>query len=102
MINPYQSVKTVLNTFYPGSFPLLPMEVAEPEPSKPKKIAGSLLSSKEAAAYLGVSVATLRRLCDDRAITFIRVTAREYRFEPTELEVFKNARRYNRKSLIKP
>jgi excisionase family DNA binding protein len=65
-------------------------------PRKPE----ALLSSKEVARHLGVSVATLRRMCEDRAVTFIRVTAREYKFELAELETFKNAR-FKRKSLVR-
>jgi excisionase family DNA binding protein len=96
-----QSAQTILDLIYPGIFTVMPIGMEKVVTTKAMKIAGGLLSSKEAAEYLGVSVATLRRMCEDRAVTFVRVTAREYKFELVELEAFKNARRYKRKSHVK-
>ena len=99
-------IDTPVTTFEPGVQVLIQpiltffqaLPGAAPEPKRPP---GSLLSSKEAATFLGVSVATLRRMCEDKAVTFIRVTAREYKFDPADLEAFKNSRRYKRQPLVR-
>jgi excisionase family DNA binding protein len=57
-----------------------------------------LLSSEEAAAYLDIAVVTLRRMCKRRAIAFIRVSPREFHFDPTDLDEFKASRRHRRKT----
>jgi excisionase family DNA binding protein len=74
-----------------------PAPAAAPEPKPP----GSLLSTEEAAAFLGISTESLRRLCRRKAVTFIRVTADEYRFHPDDLAEFVNSRRNKRKSVFK-
>jgi excisionase family DNA binding protein len=63
--------------------------LTEPEP---KKKEGSLLSSKEAAEYLGVSTTTIQRMCRNKLISFLKVTPHEYRFNPADLELFKRSR----------
>ena len=64
-----------------------------PEPKPP----GSLLSTEEAATFLGISPESLRRLCRRKAITFIRITPDEYRFHPDDLTEYVNSRRNRRK-----
>jgi excisionase family DNA binding protein len=59
---------------------------------KPKKIASGLLSSKEAAEYLGISNVTLRRMCLRKALSFVKVTSKRYRFDVFDLDEFKRSR----------
>jgi hypothetical protein len=48
----------------------------EPAPAAPEpKPPGSLLSTEEAAAFLGIFPQSFRRLCRRKAITFIQVIA---------------------------
>jgi excisionase family DNA binding protein len=75
--------------------PKEPVSAAEPKPP------GSLLSSEEAAAFLGISTESLRRMCRRRAVTFIQVVPSEYRFHPDDLTEYVNSRRNKRKSVFK-
>jgi excisionase family DNA binding protein len=67
-----------------------------PEPKPP----GSLLSTEEAAAYLGLSPESVRRLCRRRAVTFIQAMPSEYRFHLDDLVEYVNSRRHRRKSVF--
>jgi excisionase family DNA binding protein len=66
-----------------------------------KKITGGLLSSKEAAEYLGVSNVTLRRMCLRKAISFVKVTPKRYRFDVADLDEFKRSRMNRRRTVVK-
>jgi excisionase family DNA binding protein len=68
-----------------------------PEAKKPPR-PGSLLSSEEAAVYLDVSVVTLRKMCQRKAISFVKVTPKRYRFDPADLDEFKRSRTNRRRS----
>jgi hypothetical protein len=70
----------ILKTILRQTAPKEPEIVTAPA-SKPP---GSLLSTEEAAAFLGISQESLRRLCRRKAVTFIRVTPDEYRFHPDD------------------
>jgi excisionase family DNA binding protein len=97
----------------PALQPLMPIlkaiyrQTAPREPEKTEnateqeKPGGSLLSTERAAQYLDVSPETLRRLCKRQAITFIRVTPHEYRFDLADLDEYKNSRRNRRRSAVK-
>ena len=95
--DPLRNARSLLNTFYPGSFPdplHLPIDDEAPAPERvTHKLPGSLISTERAAQYLDISSETLRRLCKRKVITFIRVTPHEYRFDPVDLEEYKNSRR---------
>jgi excisionase family DNA binding protein len=74
----------------------------EPAPAAAKpKPPGSLLSTEEAAAYLGISTESLRRMCRRKAVTFSQVMPSEYRFHPDDLAEYVNSRRNKRKSVLK-
>ncbi len=91
---PFNHPITVLQSLFPGAFPD-PLPEQETRREKPT---GALLSTDEAADYLGISAETLRRLCRRKAITFIQVTPSEYRFHPGDLEEYINSRRNRRRS----
>jgi excisionase family DNA binding protein len=74
---------------------LSPKEPAPPPAPKP----GSLLSTEEAAAFLGISPESLRRLCRRKAITFIQVLPGEYRFHQDDLAEYVDSRRNRRRDL---
>jgi excisionase family DNA binding protein len=87
----------LLQTLYPGSF-----AVTAPEPeTRPARLPGALLSTEEAADYLAISPVTLRRLCQRKAVTFVKPTPYEYRFLLRDLEEYVAARRNVRKSGVK-
>jgi excisionase family DNA binding protein len=46
------------------------------------------LSTREAAAYIGVSKKTLLKYCRDRHITYMRYPGGEFRFRQSALDVF--------------
>jgi excisionase family DNA binding protein len=98
-----QSAKTMLNTFYPVSFPSLPFEIGEPNPPKKEKwekVAGAALSSTEAADYLNISVRTLRRMCHRKSITFLKITPHKYSFDLHDPEEYKRSRRNKRRNAV--
>jgi len=68
---------------------------------EPKKMAGGLLSSKEAAEYLGVSTTTIQRMCRNKLISFVKVTPHEYRFSQMDLEAFQRSRTNRSKTVGK-
>jgi excisionase family DNA binding protein len=86
----------LLQTLYPGSFP----EPLRPE-TRPETLPGALLTTDEAADYLGIAPETLRRLCRAKAITFIQPTPSEYRFALADLEEYINSRRNKRASGVR-
>lgn len=108
--DPLRNARTVLSAFYPGSFPDPlrlsfgdePVKTAPgPAPAAEPKPPGTLLSTEEAAAFLNISPESLRRLCRRKAVTFIQVMPREYRFHPDDLVEYVNSRRNRRKSIFK-
>jgi len=57
-----------------------------------------LLTTEEAAKYLSVAPETVRRLCRRKAITFITVTPKDYRFSRADLDEYITSRRNVRRS----
>jgi excisionase family DNA binding protein len=57
-------------------------------PASPSQPPRALLSSAQAAAYLNVSVNTLRRYVADGLLTNRRVGPRLLKYDPAELEAF--------------
>jgi excisionase family DNA binding protein len=86
----------LLRALYPGAFPEIPLR---PE-TRQEKLPGSLLTTDEAAEYLAIAPETLRRLCRQKAVTFIQVTPSEYRFALTDLEEYVYSRRNKRVSVV--
>jgi excisionase family DNA binding protein len=60
-----------------------------------------LLSTEAAAEHLAIAPETLRRLCRQKAITFIQVTPSEYRFTLSDLEEYIASRRNKRASGVR-
>ena len=87
----------LLRALYPGSFPEKPLR---PEMC-PKRLPGALLTTEEGADYLAISPETLRRLCRQKAVTFIQPTPSEYRFALSDLEEYVASRRNRRVSGIR-
>jgi excisionase family DNA binding protein len=83
----------LLRKFFPGALP-------DPEPVKPPPGAG-LWTTEEAADYLSISAETLRRLARARAIAFVAVTPRDYRFRREDLEEYVASRTNKRRSALK-
>jgi excisionase family DNA binding protein len=77
------------------------MQQVPGEEERQEKLPGSLLSTEEAANYLGVSAETLRRLCRRKAITFVQITPSEYRFDLNDLKEYVDSRRNRRKSGVR-
>jgi excisionase family DNA binding protein len=57
------------------------------------------LTAEQAAAHVGVSTETVRRLCRKRAITYTAVTATDYRFTRADLDEYLQSRTVKRKSV---
>ena len=57
-----------------------------PSPAKRREIPGALLTTKEAADYLSVSVETVRRMARRRALAFVKVTRKDFRYRLSDLE----------------
>jgi len=91
----FQVRLNLINNMLPAS--AVQQEQDPPAPKPP----GSLLSTEEAAAFLGISPVSLRRLCRRKAMTFIQVLPSEYRFHPDDLDEYVNSRRNRRKSVFK-
>jgi excisionase family DNA binding protein len=87
----------LLRALYPGSFPEKPLR---PE-TRPERLPGALLTTDEAADYLAIGPETLRRLCRQKAITFIQPTPSEYRFALADLEEYVSSRRNRRASGVR-
>lgn len=87
----------LLRALYPGSFPEIPLR---PE-ARQERVPGALLTTEEAAEYLAIAPETLRRLCRQKAITFIQVTPSEYRFTVSDLEEYIASRRNKRASGVR-
>lgn len=60
------------------------LNALEPAPKKPKAV---LITTKEAAALLGVHIVTLRRYSKDGKLTPIRYSARKIRWNRNEVEI---------------
>jgi excisionase family DNA binding protein len=67
----------------------------------PYRLPGALLTTGEAADYLAIAPETLRRLCRQKAITFIQPTPSEYRFALADLEEYVSSRRNKRASGVR-
>jgi excisionase family DNA binding protein len=87
----------LLRALYPGSFPEKPLR---PE-TRPERLPGALLTTDEAADYLAIAPETLRRLCRQKAITFIQPTPSEYRFALADLVEYVSSRRNKRASGVR-
>ena len=87
----------LLRALYPGSFPEIPLL---PE-ARQGRVPGALLTTEAAAEYLAIAPETLRRLCRQKAITFIQVTPSEYRFSVSDLEEYIASRRNKRASGVR-
>jgi len=87
----------LLRALYPGSFPEKPLRPETP----PERLPGALLATEEAAGYLAISPETLRRLCRQKAVTFIQPTPSEYRFALSDLEEYVASRRNRRVSGVR-
>jgi excisionase family DNA binding protein len=82
----------LLRALYPGSFP----EIAVRPETRPQRLPGALLTTDEAADFLAIAPETLRRLCRQKAISFIQPTPSEYRFALADLEEYVSSRRNKR------
>jgi excisionase family DNA binding protein len=87
----------ILRALYPGSFPEIPYRPKTHQDRLP----GALLTTEEAADYLAIAPETLRRLCRQKAITFIQPTPSEYRFALADLEEYVCSRRNKRTSRVR-
>jgi excisionase family DNA binding protein len=83
--------------FTPGASREIPLR---PE-ARQERVPGALLTTEEAAEYLAIAPETLRRLCRQKAITFIQVTPSEYRFTLSDLEEYIGSRRNKRASGVR-
>jgi excisionase family DNA binding protein len=89
---PFRSAKTVLQAWYSGSFPDIPIE-RETRP-------GEYMDVTEAAEYLRLSERQLRDLCRDEKITHARIDYRTYRFKKTDLDAWFEVYALKRKSVF--
>ena len=87
----------LLRALYPGSFPEIPLRPG----ARQERVPGALLTTEAAAEYLAIAPETLRRLCRQKAITFIQVTPSEYRFPLSDLEECIASRRNKRASGVR-
>ena len=87
----------LLRVLYPGSFPEIPLRAE----ARQERVPGALLTTEAAAEYLAIAPETLRRLCRQKAITFIQVTPSEYRFTLSDLEEYIASRRNKRASGVR-
>src|SRR5260370_32514542 len=88
---------TLLRALSPGCFP----DTLPEKETRREKLPGALLTTEEAADHLAISPQTLRGLCRSRAITFVQPTPHEYRFRPSDLEEYIQARLNRRKSGVR-
>jgi excisionase family DNA binding protein len=100
--HPFDSARTMLNFFWPGSFPdplHLPFEPEEaaPEP-KLEKMPGALLSVSEVASIFGVTEDTIRKWARAGKITSVRLSKVDVRFRQVDLDEFIRSRLNRRKS----
>ncbi|HEY2423415.1 MAG TPA: helix-turn-helix domain-containing protein, partial [Chthoniobacterales bacterium] len=87
----------LLRALYAGSFPEIPFR---PETHQ-YRLPGALLTTEQAADYLAIAPETLRRLCRQKAITFIQPTPSEYRFALADLKEYVSSRRNKRASGVR-
>jgi excisionase family DNA binding protein len=89
-------VYELLTAWYPKSWKdPLSFPIREPEEKPP----GSLLTTEQAAEYLGICSETLRRKCKKRMITYIAVTPTDYRFIREHLDEYLQSHTVKRKSI---
>jgi len=86
----------LLRLLYPGALPEIPFG----RPPKKSRTDG-LLTTDEAADYLAISPETLRRLCRQKAITFVNPTPSEYRFRLANLDEYIASRTNRRRSAVR-
>jgi excisionase family DNA binding protein len=98
--NSWNSPIDLLREFYPGSFPLLAPE-PPPAPATGKREIFGLLTTEEAADYLGVKPETVRVLVRRKTIDVVRITPRDYRFRQGDLESFVTSRLCRRDSALR-
>jgi excisionase family DNA binding protein len=103
--HPFDSARTMLNFFWPGSFPdplPLPFEPAEPAPEpKLEKMPGALLSVSEVASIFGVTEDTIRKWARAGKITSVRLSKVDVRFRQVDLDEFIGSRLNRRKSAFR-
>jgi excisionase family DNA binding protein len=101
--NLFQNARTVLNAFYPGSFPdtlRLPFDdepaktapelapAAEPKPSPETAEVDRPLTLKEASEYLKLPPSTVRDLCKRKKLSHARINYRNWRFRRSDLDAY--------------
>src|ERR1700722_17638600 len=103
--HPFDSARTMLNFFWPGSFPdplHLPFEPEEPAPEpKPEKTPEALLSVSEVASIFGVTEDTIRKWARAGKITSVRLSKVDVRFRQVDLDEVIRSRLNRRKSAFR-
>jgi excisionase family DNA binding protein len=101
--NLFENPRSLLNMFYPSSFPdplHLPIQ-EEPTPAEEPKSAqdSPYMAFPEACTYLRLTERQLKDLCRDQNITHARLDYRTYRFGKADLDEWFDGYKVRRKSV---